>query len=207
MRCDFSGVRADRRFQPLFSARPRSVFRDCRFDGADLRRIKPDQARFERCTFDDARLDRWLAANAEFVECRFAGPLTAVTFSARPFGPALKTLDPPRVRNEFRGNDFRDAELVGTLFVRGVDLGAQRLPENERYVRLDRMAQRLGRARADIVRWDDHEDRLEGLALLRALATNWREQGEIIALRVDPLVDTSSRLQARVWAVLERALP
>lgn len=183
------------------------MFRDCRFDGADLRRVKPDQARFERCTFAHARLDGWIAANAEFVDCRFAGTLTKVMFSARPFGPAVKSLDPPRVRNEFRGNDFREAELVGTVFVRGIDLAAQRLPEDERYVRLDRIAQRLGRARAEIVRWDDHEDRLEALGLLRLLATNWREQGEVIALRVDPLLDSSARLQARVWALLERALP
>ena len=35
--CDFRGQTLDRRFQPLFYSRRRSVFRECRFDEADLR--------------------------------------------------------------------------------------------------------------------------------------------------------------------------
>src|SRR3981081_4909296 len=34
--CDFRGQTLDRRFQPLFSSRRRSVFRECRFGGADM---------------------------------------------------------------------------------------------------------------------------------------------------------------------------
>ena len=49
-RCDFSGQTLDRRYQPLFSSRKQSVFRDCRFDNADLTGVRPGQARFERCT-------------------------------------------------------------------------------------------------------------------------------------------------------------
>ena len=45
--CDFRAIRFDARYQPLFAALPQSTFRDCRFDGADLRRIRPAHARFE----------------------------------------------------------------------------------------------------------------------------------------------------------------
>src|SRR5439155_1129708 len=71
--CDFRAIHFDKRWQPLFSARPQNVFRDCHFDGADMRRVRPDQARFERCTFDDAALDGWRTEAAEFVGCRIAG--------------------------------------------------------------------------------------------------------------------------------------
>jgi len=59
--CDFRAVRFDKRLQPLFLAAPQSIFRDCRFDGADLRHVRSGQARFERCTFDDAAIDAFVA--------------------------------------------------------------------------------------------------------------------------------------------------
>src|ERR1700704_3446614 len=36
----FRGQPLDRRFQPLFSSRRRSVFRECRFDEADMRAVR-----------------------------------------------------------------------------------------------------------------------------------------------------------------------
>jgi len=127
-RCDFRGLKLDRRLAPLFVALPRSVFRNCNFDGADLRRALLGQSRFERCTFDDARIDGGHTETAEFVDCRFAGPLDNVTFYGAPSAPEAKRLDPPRRRNEFRGNDFRDAELLDVAFVAGVDMALQRFP-------------------------------------------------------------------------------
>ena len=35
-RCDFSRQTLDRRYQPLFSSRRQSIFRDCSFEDADL---------------------------------------------------------------------------------------------------------------------------------------------------------------------------
>src|SRR3982074_1853954 len=118
-RCDFRGLTIDRRLAPLFHAAPRSVFRDCYFDGADARRARLGQTRFERCTFDDARLEGAHAEAAEFIDCRFAGRLDAVTFSGTPSGPEAKRLDPRRMRNEFRGNDFRDAEMLDAPLLAG----------------------------------------------------------------------------------------
>ncbi len=203
--CDFRAIRMDKRYQPLFAATPRSIFRDCRFDGADLRRIRPAQTRFERCTFDDANLDGWRSEAAEFVGCRFAGALGAVTFFGRPLAAMVRVMDPARERNEFTDNDFRDADLDSVVFAHGVDLVAQRLPASDRYMRLDRFPQRLARARSAIVRWDVQEERVAALTMLRALATRYPGQATIIASRVSA-TGPAARVQTRVWAVLERAV-
>lgn len=203
--CDFRAIRFDKRYQPLFSARPQSIFRDCRFDGADLRRMRPGQARFERCTFDDATIDGWRSEAAEFVGCRFAGALGHVIFFGKPTGAAGRTIDPDRKRNDFTENDFRDADLDDVTFTLGIDLGAQRLPLSERYVRLERFPQRLARARAEVVRWDVQVERVAALDMLRELSTRYREQNEVIASRM-AAAGPAARVQTRVWALLERAV-
>jgi hypothetical protein len=203
--CDFRGLKLGERFQPFFVTRPRSVFRQCRFDGADMRQISPEGTRFERCSFEDVRLDGWAPARAEFVECRFAGTLTKVTFTGRPAGPGSMRIDPPRTKNEFKGNDFRDAKLVDTVFVLGIDLDAQRWPLGEDYVRLDKFPRRLERARADVLSWEAGGERTAALAMLQALAQRWQDQREIIALRVSSAVGAPPRVQSLVWDALEHA--
>lgn len=202
--CDFRGVRLDRRWQSLFSAQPASTFRDCRFDGADLRRVRPDLARFEGCTFDDALLDGWRTEAAQFVGCRFAGRMSDVRFHGSPTGAGARRVDYRRKRNDFVGNDFRDADLDDVVF-HGIELGAQRLPESDRYVRVDRFAERVVRARAAIRRWDVPPERTAGLAMLRDLATRWRGQDDVIDVRLRA-GGTATRVQIRVWDLLERAL-
>ena len=201
-RCDFRGLTIDRRLAPLFHAAPRSVFRDCYFDGADARRARLGQTRFERCTFDDARLEGAHAEAAEFIDCRFAGRLDAVTFSGTPSGPEAKRLDPRRMRNEFRGNDFRDAEMLDVAFVAGVDMRLQRFPEDELHVRIEDFRRRLQKARSEIEQWYER-DRGPALAMLTALAVRWRDQDVVVARRWTPRIKASDRLQARVWDLLE----
>ena len=201
--CDFRTVRFDKRYQPLFSTRPASVFRDCRFDGADLRRVRPRETRFERCTFDDANLDGWRSETAEFVGCRFAGDLGRVIFYGRPTGNAGRGNQ--RKRNEFAQNDFTDAELDEVVFTHGIDLEAQRLPLSDRYIRLDGFPERLARARAEVLRWDVREERVAAVTMLRDLATRYRDQRAVIAPRVSA-DGPAARVQTRVWTVLERAV-
>ncbi|HUG06531.1 MAG TPA: pentapeptide repeat-containing protein [Candidatus Limnocylindria bacterium] len=201
-RCEFRGLKLDRRLAPLFVALPRSVFRDCHFDGADLRRARLGQSRFERCTFDDARLDGSHLEAAEFVDCRFAGPLDGVTFHGAPSGPEVERLDPQRRRNEFRGNDFRDAELLDVGFVAGVEMGRQRFPEDELYVRVEDFQRRLAKARGEVKRWYER-DRAPGLVMLATLSARWRDQDVVVARRWTPRIKASDRVQARVWALLE----
>src|SRR2546428_11141797 len=166
--CDFRGLQLGERFAPFFTTRPRSVFTSCKFDGADLRQISPEGTRFEKCSFEDARFDGWTPARAEFVECRFAGKVVSVTFSGRPAGPGSTRIDPVRSKNEFRGNDFRDAQLIDTVFVFGIDLDQQRWPVGDDYVRLDKFHRRLEAPRPDLPGWETGEKRAARLATLQS---------------------------------------
>jgi uncharacterized protein YjbI with pentapeptide repeats len=201
-RCDFRGLKLDRRLAPLFVALPRSVFRDCRLDGADLRRAHLGQSRFERCTFDDAHLEDAETVATEFIGCRFAGPLVRLTFYGAPSSAEAKRLDPPRRRNEFRGNDFRDAELIDVAFIDGIDMDQQRFPEDELHVRIERFQRRLPKARAEIKQWYERE-RAPALAMLATIEARWRDQDIVVARRWTPRIKAPDRVQARVWELLE----
>ena len=203
--CDFRMIRFDKRLKGLFTASPQSIFRDCRFDGADLRRVRPGVARFERCTFDDAAIDGWRAEAAEFIGCRFAGALGTVSFFGKPAGNTARLVEPTRRRNEFAGNDFRDADLDRVTFTLGIDLRSQRLPKDDRYVWIDRFPQRVAHARIDIVRWDVQEERIAAQNMLLDLTVRFRDQAEVVASRMSAS-GPAARVQTRVWAVLERAI-
>ena len=132
----------DRKWQPLFSSPIQSIFKDCRFDDADLSRADPGQTRFEGCTFADSHLEKWQATCAEFVGCTFAGPITKCRFYGRPWGLAAQHLDPRRAVNEFTGNDLRKADLIDTVFIQGIRFDEQRWPEGKEWVHVDRFHQR-----------------------------------------------------------------
>jgi hypothetical protein len=202
-RCDFRGLALERKLGPLFSATPRSVFRDCRFDDADMRRAPLGQTRFERCTFDDARIAGIRAEAAEFVGCRFAGRLDGVTFHGVPSGPEVKHLDPPRRRNEFHDNDFRDAEMIDVAFVAGIEMDQQRFPDDELHVRVERFQRRLAKARDEIKEQWYERERAPALEMLAALAARWGEQDVVVARRWTPRIKAPDRIQARVWELLE----
>ena len=204
--CDFRGIVFDRKWQPLFSSPVQSVFRDCRFDGADLSKADPGQTRFERCSFVDSHLDKWQAACAEFVGCTFAGPIVKCRFYGRPWGLAAQHLDPRRSTNDFTGNDFRNAELVETVFIQGIHFEEQRWPDGPDWIYVDRFHQRSQRARAAIMRWRDAEVRQEALDMLMGLHTMYGEQTAIVSKRVDAGSKISPETQARVWEALSTAI-
>ncbi|MGH2377179.1 MAG: pentapeptide repeat-containing protein [Candidatus Limnocylindria bacterium] len=204
--CDFRKARLDRRMLPIFKAKRRNIFRECRFDGADMRAIDPGSSRFERCTFDGADMGGWTAATAEFVDCHFAGRLGHVRFYGKPWGPGADLLEPRRTANDFSGNDFRGAELVDVAFLMGIDIGKQRWPEGDEYVRLDRIHQRLTRGRTDILRWKDLEARGQALQMFQSLSFLYMQQNDVVARRDDPETSASPEVQARVWDALTKAL-
>lgn len=204
--CDFRGLAFDRRLQSLFTSRRQSVFRDCRFDGCDLRHGGPGQSRFERCTFDGARIERWTSLCGEFVDCCFAGPIVDSKFYGRPYGALAAQLSPHRATNEFRGNDFSAAELMDTVFVQGLSLAAQRWPGGDDHVRLNRIHLRLQRGHLEAMRWKELDARNEALAMLHRLSTVYGEQSDLIRVRVDPRLAASAEVQGRVWELLATAL-
>ena len=204
--CDFRSATLDRRLQPLFSARQRNVFRACRFDGVDLHRIDPGASRFEGCVFDGADIKGWHASMAELIDCHFAGRMERVRFYGRPWGPGADDLRPRRGRNEFHGNDFREAELVDVAFLMGIDVSMQRWPEGDEYVRLDRIHQRLTRGRVEILRWKDLDARSEALEMVQSLSFLYMQQNDVVARRAEPSLKTHPEIQRRVWATLTDAL-
>lgn len=206
LECDFSGATLERRIQPVFRARRRNVFRRCRFDGADLRGVDLGGTRFEECTFDGARLDGWITRTAEFVDCRFSGRVAHVRFYGRAWGPTASKIDPPRATNEFRGNDLSGADLVDFACLMGVDVAAQRWPESEEYLRLDRVHMRLTRSRSEILRWKHLAERAEALKMVHGLSALYVQQDEIFARRIDPGSTFSPEIQRRVWETLLRAV-
>lgn len=200
--CDFSQVRS--RYKSHLSANlPQTVYRDCRFDRADLRDFSPGTARFERCTFDAARLDGWRSTLAEFVDCHFAGKVRSVKFWGRPNGPLAEVLAIDRPVNEFRGNDFRQAELLDTSFVMGIDLDAQCWPEGPGYIRLDGLGERLRRVRAEVIHWTDLEARRDALSMLEVLQKAYADQGQDDLFMHRATLGRSYRETAeRVWDLL-----
>jgi len=191
-RCDFES--ATIRYGPLGLGG--SVFRECRFDDADLRGVDPGEARFERCTFDGARITKWMTHCAEFVACRFATRIVDSVFSGTP-----RNCSGRRKRNEFEGNDFSRAELVDTVFVGGIDLDAQKLPAGDEYVRISDARKRLERARAAMEEWEDAEERRLALAEIATLETFADDQNELFVRRAD--ADLPAPVARRLWALLD----
>ncbi len=204
--CDFRGLVFDGRLQQVFSSRVQSVFRECRFDDADLRRAGPGQSRFEHCSFDGARIEKWTSLCGEFVDCHFAGPIADSKFYGRPHGALATQLSPHRRQNEFRGNDFRQAELVDVAFLHGISFAAQLWPDESTHVRLDRFHARVDRGRVTVMSWKDHGARQEALQLLLELSARYGEQQEIIRRRVDPKAPVSTAVQLKLWEMLAQPL-
>lgn len=191
-RCDFES--ATIRYGPLGLGG--SVFRDCCFDGADLRGVDPGEARFERCSFDEAKIAKWMTHCAEFVECRFATRIVDSVFSGTPRNCSVR-----RRRNEFKGNDFSRAELIDTVFVGGIDLDDQKLPAGDEYVRIRKAQDRIARARAGVEEWEDPEERRLALAELEALERFAEDQDELFVRRQD--ADLPAAVAQQLWALVE----
>jgi len=197
--CDFS--RAHLANGNLGLASPPSTYLRCRFDGADLRGVRPGAARFEGCRFDGARLDGWLCFVTEFIDCHFAGPLREMVVSGRPFPPA-RTEDLGRSRNAVYGNDFRAAELMGVEFVRGIDVDAQLMPEDDAYVRVPQAPARIGAARREIEQWPDPSARALAESMLSFYSIRGYDEQETIFTRRDLPGTVPAQVRERIWAML-----
>ncbi|MBI3522833.1 MAG: pentapeptide repeat-containing protein [Chloroflexi bacterium] len=204
--CDFRGLTFDHRMAQLFASRLQSVFRDCRFDEADLRRAGPGQSRFERCTFDGARIEKWTSLCGEFIDCHFSGEIVESKFYGRPHGALATLLSPHRSINEFRGNDFTEVTLVDTAFVQGISFADQRWPDDSAHVHLDRIHQRLQRGRLAVLRWKDKDQRQDALQVLLDLSERYGEQQEIVRRRLDPAARLPVQTQRQLWDLLAEPL-
>jgi hypothetical protein len=182
-----------------------TVFRDCRFDRADMRSLRNfGNARFELCSFRDTRIEGWRADRAEFIDCVFSGRMYDCRFAGRPW---LKPDVTNRKRNEFHGNDFRDVDLAAVQFAYGIDLDAQMLPDGENYVRLSRPRERVDRVRALISQWPDDAARESALGKLSIVSSPGDLEQDVLFL--DRRLYSDSRVPGvgkRVLDMLEHAL-
>lgn len=182
-----------------------TVYRACRFDRARLTGVDPLYARFEHCFFDDADLTQWRAFHAEFVECHFRGRIVEAKFGGKLSNTAAARIQPHRIKNEFRGNDFREAMLVDCTFFDGIDLTAQLLPAGAEYIQLDSIRERIERARAEISRWKESPARDEALLMLSVYESASRGQDQLFARRDD--IGTPAKIRNQVWELLATPLP
>jgi len=196
--CDFSRVRIEE--GNLGDAA--TIYRRCRFDGADLRNANPLFARFEECSFDGADFRGFRSFYAEFVECHFAGKVVSAKFFGLPEGLTEPPRDLKRQANEFRGNDFRQAELIDTSFGHGVDIEAQQWPQGDAYLKLDGVHERIQKARAAVSTWQDDKARKEALIMLQIYGEDTEHQDGLFARRDDITITAATRDQ--VWDLLER---
>ena len=204
-RCDFGGVRFAVGFTSYLGVGPVARFLDCTFTGADLRHTDPGLSRFERCTFDRAKIHDWQSDAGEFVDCRFATRITRSSFSGRPHGYWAEQLGKLRRVNEFHGNDFSGADLIDVSFKYGIDISAQRWPDDASYIRLDRLRERMRRVFEVVADWPVGHEREDALLLLRIYSTGgFEEQTELIARRDDLARSLASA--DRVWELLESAI-
>jgi uncharacterized protein YjbI with pentapeptide repeats len=199
--CDFSDLRLEH--GPL-ALPPPVLYRECRFDRADLRHIEPGHARFEGCSFRETRIEQWFAYCSEFVDCVFTGMIKSCMFSATPLDCGGGFLGLRRKKRlEFRGNDFREATLADTSFVGGVDLDAQLLPEGSQYLRLNHASQRIASAKDLALELPDAEARDQIIGALDALADDTGEQRDLLVNKND-YDDLAPQAEQELWRLLER---
>jgi hypothetical protein len=210
------------------SNRTATEYVDCDFDWVVMSRMQASEnACFERCTFRGAKLSNWRAYHAQFIDCDFSGAqLREVEFTGRPFDverdrernrqfwaeeqakypnlPPLVELE--RARNEFRGNDFREAKLTRVSFTWGIDVDAQSMPVGPRYLRLDRPRERIERARAVVARWSDDVQRERALGTLRHLSYDSYREQDVLFVCLGQEAAPGGQFHA-VYELLEGVLP
>jgi uncharacterized protein YjbI with pentapeptide repeats len=198
--CDFSDLRVEH--GPL-ALPPRVLYRECRFDCADLRHIDPGHARFEGCSFRQTRIEEWFAYCSEFIACVFTGKIKSCVFSAAPIDCAGGFFGLRRKKRlQFRGNDFREATLVDTSFVGGIDLDAQLLPDSSQYLRLNHAAQRIAAAKNLARELPDAQARDLITGALDALADDTDGQRDLLVNKND-YDDLPPQAQQALWRLLE----
>lgn len=218
-RCDFSNTR----FGPLDLGQERAEWdwqwlvrpRDRRYaqttyEECVFRRTRLDpynthlgNSRFVRCVFERAWLRELLFTfSAEFVDCRFVGKVIECNFwGAIPDRETARWVG--RTTNEFRGNDFRDADLIWVGF-HGVDLDAQRWPDSDEYAIVTDPRRRIQvaaeRARAALT-GDELDQILRELELFRHVHG---DEHHVLIRRSELGWQLTPEVQQRLWDYLTR---
>ena len=200
--CRFAGSRIeDAAFGSGLEA---SEYADCVFDRCRIRFGPGGHARFVGCSFREVDLREWFCFTVELIDCTFSGRLRGAIFNGTV--PEEKRALLGRERNEFRGNDFSQMDLVDVAFRTGIDLTRQRLPQDPRYVYLPDAVVALQQARAACVGWDDLELRRSAMALLRNLEYEIEGGQRQLLLRRDDYSSLNQTATERAFALLRNQL-
>ena len=226
--CDFTGVRFGA-YNSGGDDRKPSKFVGCRFDRAVMPHFGVSASRFERCTFRGTKITGWRSECAEFVDCVFAARIRDSVFYGRPSicyeridsaNTALKDdgiqfwgtraalaefqREAPRRRvNEFRGNDFSEADIDYVDLRGGIDVSAQRWPEGDGYYHLDRWPERLRAARDALDHQPVSRRRDGALGLLSMFDRQESAEPEHI---LTPTIATNRLAAGGAWDLLLRLL-
>jgi uncharacterized protein YjbI with pentapeptide repeats len=174
------------------------IFRRTRFDPYNTHF---GNARFVRCLFDRAWLrDMLFTYSAEFVGCRFVGKVIECNFFGTiPDRESAKRVG--RTTNEFRDNDFREADLIWVGF-HGIDLDAQQWPASDEYAILTDLQRRIQaaieRARAEVT--GEELDRV--LSELDTLARYYNRERQVLVRRSELGWEVPPEVQQRLWDYL-----
>ena len=159
--CRLEGCSFERsRFQNIFmgSGGVFSEYVECSFEKMSVSFMMTGRARFVRCSFRGARIKGWNSEIMDLVDCDFEGALLKdPVFWGAPSARDLKDSPGLRRRNEFRGNDFSGAQMPGAAFRSGIDLDAQKLPVDERFVLVRGAPAALERGRELVASWGSGE--------------------------------------------------
>ena len=159
--CRLEGCSFDRSRIRVFSTGAGGVFSEyvgCSFEKMSVSFMMSGWARFVGCSFRGARIKGWNATVMDLVDCDFEGALLKdPVFWGAPSARDLKDSPGLRRRNEFRGNDFSGAQMPGAAFRSGIDLDAQKLPVDERFVVVRGAPAALERGRELVASWGSGE--------------------------------------------------
>jgi hypothetical protein len=101
------------------------------------------------------------------IDCVFSGKLKRGLFNGTI--PEFHRKDLGRTHNEFRGNDFREMELIDVGFRTGIDLTQQILPKGPQYLYLHDAEILITELRQEVIKWSDLEARQKALVIVKYL--------------------------------------
>src|SRR5436309_411561 len=99
----------------------------------------------------------------------------------------------------FDGVTIRDADFRRATF----DAVA---PQGSEYVVLDKIHQRIAKARVTVLDWREHPAREEALEMLQSAAQLYSNQMTVIGRRVEERWSAPAAVQERVWDTLARSI-
>lgn len=187
------------------AGREPSEYIECSFDGSHIRFGPGGYARFVRCSFRDVDLRDWFCFAVELIDCTFTGRMRRAFFNGTV--PEDKQANLHRQRNEFRGNDFFDMDLLDVAFRTGIDLTKQRLPSGPGYLFLADARSAVQRARSEVVGWQELEVRQSAIEIIKMLADAVQGGQEQLLLRAETYSQFPSKTVEAVFRVLRADRP